>query len=404
MIAKQVSKSSWVLHADVMTDDLFEGIWPIPEGVSLNSYLVRGEKTALIDLVRDWGGAAPALAAQLEELGLEPGAIDYIILNHMEPDHTGWLRDFRKIAPRAEILTSEKAVPLVKSFYGLADGVRAVASGERLDLGGGVSLLFEMIPNVHWPETMATYLEGEGVLFSCDAFGSFGALDGKVFDDELLPADVERFDRESLRYYANIVSSFSLFVERAIQKLAGLPIKVIAPSHGPVYRKDPGGIVKRYAEYASWMKGKARKEICVLWGSMYGNTEAGLAAVLKGIESAGLPYSVRRVPNEDVSYALADAYKCSGIVIGAPTYEYKLFPPMAYVLDVLARKHVFERKAFRFGSFGWSGGAQKEYEAAAAALKWENLPAVEWPGAPDAAILALLETRGRELAEAVKAS
>jgi anaerobic nitric oxide reductase flavorubredoxin len=259
-----------------------------------------------------------------------------------------------------------------------------------------------MIPNVHWPETMATYLEGEGVLFSCDAFGSFGALDGKVFDEELGPAEASFFEGESLRYYANIVSSFSVFVQRAIQKLGALPIKVIAPSHGPVYRKDPGAIITRYAEFASWMNGPARKEVCVIWGSMYGNTKAGVDAVMEAIRGEGLECRVHRVPNEDISFVLADAYSCAGIVIAAPTYEYRLFPPMAYVLDIFGRKHVLNRKSFRFGSYGWSGGAKKDYEEAAAALKWTDLPGVEWLGAPDGTTLALIAERGRELARAIK--
>ena len=135
---------------------------------------------------------------------------------------------------------------------------------------------------------------------------------------------------------------------------------------------------------------------------MYGNTEKGLEAVLAGIKAEGVPYTIHRVPNEDVSYVLADAYKSEGIVIAMPTYEYKMFPPMAYALDIFERKHVWNRKAFRFGSWGWVGGAKKEYDEAIAPLKWKCLDPVEWAGKPDDDLLALLEERGRELARAVK--
>jgi flavorubredoxin len=404
MDIRPLSDSCWLIHADVRTDDLFEGIWPIPDGVSLNSYLVRGKRTALIDLVRDWGGAAEEFASQLDQAGVKPSDIDYIVLNHMEPDHTGWLSAFRKLAPRAEILASEKALPLIKHFYGIEQGVRAVSSGEVLDLGGGRSLRFEMIPNVHWPETMASFLEPDGILFSCDAFGAFGALDGQVFDDELSQARREILERESERYYANIVSSFSLFVQRAIYKLGGLGIKIIAPSHGPVYRSRPQDVIESYRRYASWMNGPALPEVCVVWGSMYGNTRQGLEAVLKGIREAGLAYREHRVPNEDISFVLADAYRCQGILIAAPTYEYALFPPMAYVLDIFVRKHVWNRNALRIGSFGWVGGAKKAYEEAVAPLKWISLDPVEWAGAPDQDLLGLLRQRGIELAQAVKAA
>jgi flavorubredoxin len=398
-----MSENAWALHADAQTDDLFEGIWPIKDGVSLNSYVVKGKKTALIDLVRDWVDAPRILIGELASIGVKPGDIDYLILNHMEPDHTGWLEGFRSIAPKATIVASEKAVPLLKNFYSCDSGVTPVKSGDSLDLGNGVVLSFEDIPNVHWPETMATYLAKDGILFSCDAFGSFGRLGDRVFDDQFNQDEHAFFERESLRYYANIVSSFSIFVQRAIQKLSGLDIKVVAPSHGIVWRANPKTIIDRYSRYASYMNGPAEREICVVWGSMYGNTEAGLKAVLKGIQAEGVPYSIHRVPNEDVSFVLADAYKSRGIVIGMPTYEYKMFPPMAYALDLFERKHVWNRKSFRFGSFGWVGGARKEYEEAIAPLKWSSIDPVEWAGKPDDDLLALLEERGRELARAVKA-
>jgi flavorubredoxin len=137
---------------------------------------------------------------------------------------------------------------------------------------------------------------------------------------------------------------------------------------------------------------------------MYGNTEKGLKAVLEGIEAEGVPYSMHRVPNEDVSYVLADAYKSEGILIAMPTYEYKMFPPMAYALDIFARKHVMNRSALRIGSWGWVGGAEKEYEAAIGSLKWDSLPSLEWAGSPGEAELAALREAGRELARKVKAA
>ncbi|HEY9053470.1 MAG TPA: FprA family A-type flavoprotein, partial [Rectinemataceae bacterium] len=387
----------FALHADIKSDDLFEGIWPIPYGVSLNSYLVKGEKVALIDLVRDWVGAPGELAGQLASIGMSLKDVDYLVLNHLEPDHTGWLSEFRAINPDVEIIATAKGIDLVRSFYKFDDGLRAVKTGDRLDLGEGMSLDFFEIPNVHWPETMATWAADGGVLFSCDAFGSFGALGDRVFDDEFSAEEHDFFESESLRYYANIVSSFSLFVKKAIDKLSVLDISVVAPSHGMVWRKDPGVIIDRYKRYADYLEGPREKEIAIVWGSMYGNTEKGLAAVIEGIEEEGVPYTIHRVPNEDVSWVLSDAYKSEGILIAMPTYEYKMFPPMAYVLDIFERKHVWYRKALRIGSFGWVGGAKKEYDNRIAPLKWDSIEAVEWAGSPDEETLALLYERGREL-------
>lgn len=401
MKAAKINDRIWALHADIETTDLFEGIWPIPDGVSLNSYVVKGEKVALIDLVRDWCGAPEGLKAQLADIGLSIDTIDYLILNHLEPDHTGWLAQFKAANPCVQIIASVKGVELVKSFYKITDGLRAVKSGDTLDLGG-VTLTFEDIPNVHWPETMVTFEPESGVLFSCDAFGSFGKLGNRVFDDEYYAEDHAFFENESLRYYANIVASFSLFVKKAVQKLAPLSIKVIAPSHGLIWREKPQVIIDRYVKYAGYMDGPQEKEVCVVWGSMYGNTERGLQAALKGLEDEGVPFSVHRVPNEDVSFVLADAYKSAGILVAMPTYEYKMFPPMAYVLDIFERKHVWNRKALRIGSWGWVGGAKKEYDARIAPLKWTCIESVEWAGAADNETLKLLRERGRELARAVK--
>ena len=404
MKTHRISDRIYALHADVRTEDLFEGIWPIPDGVSLNSYLVKGDKIALIDLVRDWGGAPAALEAGLSQAGVKLADVDYLVLNHLEPDHTGWLADYRRRNPRVKILATAKGVQLVKTFYKIAEGGEAVKDGDQLDLGAGLVLKFFETPNVHWPETMMTFEPSSGTIFSCDGFGSFGMLGDRVFDDEFSPQEHERFESECLRYYANIVASFGTFVLRAVKKLSALGIKVVAPSHGIVWRRDPTKIIERYVKYASYLEGAREKEVCVVWGSMYGNTEKGLDAVLHGLEDEGLPFTMHRVPNDDVSYILADAYKSEGILIAMPTYEYKMFPPMAYALDLFARKHVNGRSALRIGSWGWVGGAKKEYEEAIAPLKWDSLESLEWAGVPDEAELTALRERGRELARKVKAA
>lgn len=326
------------------------------------------------------------------------------MLNHLEPDHTGWLADYKRLNPKVQILATAKGVELVKSFYKVEEGVKAVKTGDTLDLGAGVVLSFVEAPNVHWPETMVTFEPASGTLFSCDAFGSFGMLGDRMFDDEYNTREHDRFEAETLRYYSNIVASFGVFVKRAIEKLEGLDIKTVAPSHGIVWRKDPGRIIELYRRYASYLDGNREKEICVIWGSMYGNTEKGLASAIRGIEDEGVRFTMHRVPNEDASYILSDAYKSEGILVAMPTYEYKMFPPMAYVLDLLERKHVNGRSALRIGSWGWVGGAKKEYDEAIAALKWKSLDSVEWAGVPDDATLAVLRESGRELARKVKAA
>ena len=402
MKAVKIAEGIFRVAANIGKKDLFEGIWPIPDGVAINSYLVKGEKTVLIDLVKDWDDALKQVDSQLSDAGIGLKDIDILVMNHMEPDHTGWLAEMKKQNPGLQIYCSKKSVPLVKAFYKIEDGVTAVGSGDSLDIGGGKVLVFEDAPNVHWPETMVTFEKSTGVLFSCDAFGSYGQVTDHVFDDELTAEEEKFFEYETLRYYANIVSTFSGFVLKAIDKLSGLDIRVIAPSHGILWRKDPSKIVELYRRYASYHDGPAEKEITLIWSSMYGNTEKLVKPIIEAVEKEGVKINVRRVPQEHVSFVLADAWKSSGLIFGMPTYEYRMFPPMAYVLDIFDRSHVKNRRIFRFGSFGWSGGAQKQFQQLTEGLKWECLEPVEWQGAADDQNIADAVSRAAELARIVK--
>ena len=402
MKATMISKGIYHLGANIQNGDLFEGLWPIDGGVSLNSYFVQGEKTALIELMRDWDNAPLSMGRGLNDLSIDFSNIDYLILNHMEPDHTGWMNGFLEKNPQCEIILTQKAAALLKEFYGVTKNVRIVKTGDTLDLGDGKELIFVEAPNIHWPETMVSYEKTSKVLFSCDAFGSYGSLDDAVFDDQIGYEKHQYYEQESLRYYANIVASFSKFVAQAIDLLKDLEIKVIAPSHGLIWRENPGDIIERYRRYAAYADGPAEPEITVIWGSMYGNTEDVLKSVIQGIRSEQVPVHVHQTPNEDPSYALGSAWKSTGLVFGSPTYEYKMFPPMANILDLFERKHVFHRKVFRFGSFGWSGGAQKEFDARTANLKWDFLGPVEWQGRASEEVHALAKERGRTLAQDVK--
>lgn len=405
MNAHAITDDVFAIHADIKTSARFEGIWPIPHGVTLNSYVVKGDKTALIDLAKDWAGSIQQFEAQLAGAGTSFDKIDYLILNHLEPDHTAFLLELKKRNPKVEIISTPKGIAMVKNFFKITENLREVKTGDTLDLGKGKVLEFFETPNIHWPETMMTFDRAGGILFSCDAFGSYGSLGDRVFDDEFTAEEHAFYDKESLRYYANIVASFSTFVTKALEKLGGLPIKVVAPSHGIVWRKNPGEIVARYAKFAGYNTGAPlEKEICVIWGSMYGYTKQGLDAVIAGIEAEKVPYSIHQIPDTDASFVLADAYKAEALVLAMPTYEYKMFPPMAHILDLFERKHFTGKKVLRLGSWGWVGGAKKEYEERIANFKWTGVESVEWQGVPSKEDLALLKERGRELAKLVKNS
>ncbi|MCL2557881.1 MAG: FprA family A-type flavoprotein, partial [Treponema sp.] len=297
MEAKLLGAGIHCLSADDPRGGLFEGIWPIPDGYSVNAYAIRGEKLALIDLFRDQASAPDHFDLGLASIGLKFSDVDYLILNHLEPNHSGWLGEFHALYPAAKIVSTAKGCALINSFYKFNDGLIQVKDGDELDLGAGRTLKFFETPNLHWPETMMTWDQATGTLFSCDAFGSFGALGGRLFDDEFDEDEHAFFEGESLRYFSNIIASYSMFVEKAARRLESLDIKAIAPSHGIVWRRDPRRVIERYARFASYAKGPAEKRVAVIWGSMYGSTEAGVRAVIRGIEDEGVPYSSTRVPD-----------------------------------------------------------------------------------------------------------
>jgi len=367
--------------AEVCCKDLFEGIWPIPNGVMINSYFIKGtEKNVLIDYVKDWDGAKAKVDDDIQELDMM-GKIDYLIVNHMEPDHTGALKEIVEKNPNVEILCSKKAIALIEAFYGITENVRAVSDGETLDIGGK-TLQFFMTPNVHWPETMMTYLMEDGILFSCDAFGAYGVY-GSSFDDEVLENEWPLLLSETERYYANIISSFASFTLRAIKKLEALDIKVVCPSHGIIWRQDPLKVVKIYERLANYGKGKREKEITLIWSSMYGNTQALVDSIIKGVESVkGVKLHIFQVPQQHESFVLEKVWRSEGIIVGMPTYEYKMFPPMYNVLDQMDRSHITGRKIARFGSYGWSGGALKQFLPFVESMKLDFMGEVEYQGSP----------------------
>ena len=403
MKGTKITDGIYRLGVNLDGDSLFEGMWPIPDGVSLNAYIVRGDKTALIDLVEDVGEKPAEFEQSLASIGLKPEGIDCLIINHMEPDHTSWIPEFARRNPNLEFYITAKGAAVLKAFCGIEKNVHTVKTGDTLDLGAGKTLTFYEAPNVHWPETMVTYENSSKILFSCDAFGSYGAITDAVFDDQLSTEQFDFFMNEALRYYANIVAGFSTFVEKAIALLKNLEINIIAPSHGIVWRENPGAIIDAYARFARYMNGPAEPEVTVVWSSMYGNTEKVVAAMIQGARSEGIPVHVFRTPKDDTGFILASAWKSAGLIIGMPTYEYRMFPPMAGVLDMFARKKVMNRKVLRFGSFGWSGGAQKELETITEKLKWDFMAPVEWQGAPSDETLKLAMERSRELAAKIKA-
>ena len=382
---------------------LFEGVWEMPEGVSLNTYIIKGEKIAIVDGFCGWDGVPDTLFELLGNMEIDPAAVEYLIINHMEPDHSGWIEEFRKINKNVKILCSEKARDLLNTFYGHTENVTCVKDGDTLDLGKGHVIEFTTIPNVHWPDTIASFDHFTGILFSCDAFGSFGKLTEKKYAEELTAEEMEIYQRETIRYYSNILASFTMAVKKAVTKCKAFPVKIVAPGHGLMW-KDADGIMTEYDHLADYQKGKAREEITFIWSSMYGMTEKAVNHVKSILEKESIKVHIHQVPNDSWGTILTSAWTSTGIILAMPTYEYKMFPPMAATLEELGRKKVAGRKAFRFGSYGWSGGAQKELDEIMERLNmnWEYLEPVEFAGCPLEDDFKRIETQVKELIKIVK--
>ena len=287
---------------------------------------------------------------------------------------------------------------MLASFYGLTENVQAVADGEELNLGC-ITLKFLATPFVHWPETIMTYAVNEKILFSCDGFGGYGALNGGIFDDKNVPLDW--YEEQALRYYVNIVASFSKPVKNAIAKLGTLPVEVVAPSHGLVWRNHPGRIIDLYGKWASYAGMPGDAAVTVLYASMYGNTERMMEAVTQGIADEGLPVSVFNVSKDSISKILPSLWLKKGVMIGAPTYEGKLFPDMVNALSMAQQKHIIAKVAAGFGSNAWGGGGQRELQEKMDLLKWQFTGGLEFKGMPKPADLMAGRKFGVEFAKKI---
>jgi len=387
----------WVGVNDRVSE-LFEGMWPISrEGISYNSYLVKDEKSALIDLSKEI--LSEDYLAQLTEV-FDITTLDYVVINHMEPDHSGALRRVLELAPSAQILGMPKTVSMLRDFYGITENITRLSNGEELTLGKH-TLRFVYTPFVHWPETMMTYMVEEKILFPCDGFGGYGTLDSGIFDDTC--EDLAYYESEALRYFTNIVAAFSKSVLSAIEKFADMPIEMVAPSHGLIWRQNPDRILERYRTWSEYYLKPAEVGITVLFGTMYRNTERALNAALDGIAAEGVPVKVHDVRKTHVSYMLPDLWTRRGVLVAAPTYEGGLFPTAMDVLMMADRKRVVHKTAAYLGSYAWGGGGQAEFERMAEKMGWTVMNGFGFLGGPESTDLNRARETGVQLARTVKA-
>jgi len=348
----EIANKVYYVGVNDRNKNLFEGLWPLPYGVTYNSYLIDDEKVCLIDTVEvDF---FTQFIERLREV-LGDRQIDYLVINHMEPDHSGSIGLLRKYYPNIQVIGNKKTFDMMSGFYGVKDNTLEVKNGEELSLGNH-TLQFFMTPMVHWPETMMTLCKGEvSHLFTGDAFGCFGALNGGLIDQEI---DTDWCWLEMVRYYSNIVGKYGTPVQNALKKLAGIHIDYICSTHGPVWHKYVDKVIGLYDRMSKY---ETEPGLVICYGTMYGNTERmaeqiARAASLAGVKNIRL-YNVSKTHH---SYILQDVFRFRGLIVGAPTYNAGLYHEMDVLLQEVANRDI---KNHLIGWFGSLSGFTKAVPA-----------------------------------------
>lgn len=346
------------------TTTRFEGLWPLPAGVSYNSYLVNDEKVAVIDTVEV--SSAMDYLTQIREI-IGDKDVDYLVVNHMEPDHSGTIPFLLERYPSVKIVGNRQTISMIGGFYKITDSDRflEIKDGDELSLGKK-TLKFYLTPMVHWPETMMTYCKEDNLLFSGDAFGTFGALNGAVLDSAM---GTDLHVKEMYRYYADIVGKYGAAVVRALSKLKDVEIKYICSTHGPVWHdrvSEVVGIVSRLANY------EPEPGAVIVYGSMYGNTESAAEAVARELSKRGVKKIIMyNASYSDLSYMISDALRYEILVVGSPTYSMHLFPPVEQFMIAMETREIKNRVFATFGSHTWASAAVRKLDEYASRLKWE---------------------------------
>lgn len=351
-IRKVTDDLYWIGVNDHRTT-LFENIHPIPEGVSYNSYVLLGEKTVLFDTV-DWNFGKTFL--ENLEYVLDGRPLDYFVVNHWEPDHAASFQEVIIRHPEATVISTEKGFYFMTQFGYHCDKRITVGTGDSLKLGDHEFAFVEM-PMVHWPEPMATLDLTNGVLFSADAFGSFKALDGKLFNDEV------DWDRDYLvpgrRYLTNIVGKYGPYVQEVLKVAGTLPIKIICPLHGVVWRSDLGYIINKYDLWSRYEP--EDNGVMIVYASMYGNTESAAQRLASEVVKRGVTdVTVWDVSSTHASYLIAEAFRVGHIILASPTYNLGVFPPMKDFLNDMVALNLQNRVVGIIENGSWAPASGSE--------------------------------------------
>lgn len=361
---KKITEDMYWIGASDRRLELFENVYPIPKGVSYNSYVILDEKTVLLDTVDH--SVCSQFLENLEHV-LDGRTLDYIIVNHMEPDHCASLAEVVIRYPEVKFVGNAKTFTMMKQFFDFDVDNRAVVIKEGDTISTGKhTLAFAMIPMVHWPEAMVTYDAYDKVLYSADAFGTFGALNGNIFADEL-NFEAEWLE-EARRYLTNIVGKYGAQVQSALKKAEALDIEMICPLHGPVWRENLGWFIDKYQKWSTYTP--EDHAVLIVYASIYGNTESAVNVLAGKISDAGEKnIAMYDVSKTDPSYILAEAFRCDRIVFACPTYNAGLFPKMETLLSELKAHNFQNRKVAVIENGTWAISAGKQMKEILSSMK-----------------------------------
>lgn len=341
---------------------LFENLFPIPNGVSYNSYFISDEKTAVLDTVDE--SVKDIFIDNVKELTKEK-SLDYIIIQHMEPDHSASLKDLISLCPDATLVMNSKTLTIFEQFFGKTDSkIQFVSDGEILSLGKR-SLKFIMAPMVHWPEVMMSYETESGILFSADAFGSFGAIEGAVFDGE---ADFDcSYIMEMRRYYSNIVGKYGAQVLKTLKAAEALDIKMICPLHGLVLKEKLSFVLDKYIKWANYCP--EEKGVVIVYASMYNNTKKAAFEMANRLSGEKIKVEVFDASNTDVSYLISEIFRFSHVILASVTYNGGIYPKMENLIADIKALGIINRTFYFMENGSWAPASARLMKTALETMK-----------------------------------
>ena len=375
MNIRKITERVFYVGVNDRTSAKFENLWPLPYGVSYNSYLVKGtEKVALIDAVEE--SFIRLLISNVGEI-VDNRKIDYLVVNHMEPDHSGCIPTLLELFPEIKIVGNKVTLGMLKGFYDISEDHCIEIKENDVIYLGDVSLKFFITPLVHWPETMMTYIEEERVLFSGDAFGCFGALNGGSIDNEM---EVDWYFPEMYRYYSNIVGRFGKPVQLALKKLENIKIDYICSTHGPVWKDKKKEVIDLYNRMSLY---EGEEGVTIVYGSMYGNTAEIADIIASRLCERGIRnIKIHNVSKREMSYIISDAFRYKGLIVGSPTYNGHIFPAIGEFMTSMEVREIRNKVIATFGSFTWASAACKMMNECMARLKMTPVASMDMKQGP----------------------